>query len=183
MRQQVSAGAVIFRREADGTVKFLLLYHGRSYWYFPKGRLEHGERVATAFLREVEEETGIKRHELRIVPGFRAVDRFVFSGVPFPHEKRRREWRRDARQPISKTVIFYLAETKKREISISGAHEEGFGWFTHSEALRILRHKNTQAIIKRAYEFIHKNLPGATTGANRQSAQRHAASTSTPGRH
>ncbi len=64
MTQQISAGAVIFRRESDGTVKFLLLYHGKNYWNFPKGKLEAGERAIAAFLREVREETGLGEPDL-----------------------------------------------------------------------------------------------------------------------
>ena len=150
MRPVISAGAIIFRRER-GEVKFLLLYHGRNYWNFPKGKLERGERTMSAFVREVEEETGMRRHDLKILSGFQAQDRYVLSppGAPAGGHERGRV--------ILKIVIYYLVETRRREVTISHEHD-GFAWFGYHEALRIAKYKNTQAIIKRAYEFIQKNL-------------------------
>jgi hypothetical protein len=39
----VSAGIIVFRKSKEGT-KFLIMYHGRGYWNFPKGKLEQSER-------------------------------------------------------------------------------------------------------------------------------------------
>lgn len=154
--RQISAGAIIFRRESGGDIKFLLLYHGRNYWNFPKGKLEEGERATAAFLREVEEETGLKRGDLKIISGFRATDRYAF----FSGQQRK----------IFKIVIFYLVETKKSEVAVSSEHQ-GFGWFTYHEALNLSKYKNTKDIIKRAHEFIQKNL--RRHPAHSQRASRH----------
>ncbi len=77
MKRVISAGAVIFRRDRDGQLLFLLLYYGRNYWNFPKGKIEEGERATQAFLREVEEETGLKRNDLHLFSGFRTTERFT----------------------------------------------------------------------------------------------------------
>ncbi len=153
MNRQISAGAVIFRREPEGQVKFLLLYHGKNYWNFPKGKLEQGERAMAAFLREVEEETGLKRSDLKIISGFKATDRYAF----FVGKQKQ----------VFKIVIFYLVETKKREVMVSREHD-GFGWFTYPEALHIAKYKNTQSIIRRAHEFIEKNLRRHPAHSQRQ---------------
>ena len=150
----ISAGAIIFRRDAkENAVKFLLLYHGRGYWNFPKGRLESGERAMAAFLREVEEETGLKQSDLHIKPGFRVTDRFVFferqSGHKPPVE------RPHGRMKI---VILYLVETKRAEVTVSHEHQ-GYGWFTYAEAVRHTKYQNTKNILKQAYDFISGNLP------------------------
>lgn len=157
---------MIFRRERDGELRFLLLYYGRSYWNFPKGKLEEGERAMQAFLREVEEETGLKPADLRILSGFRTTERFTFldryARVPS---------RRTGERPlVFKVVIYYLVEARKREVVISDEHE-GFGWFTYAEALRIAKYKNTQSILKQAYEFIHKHFARTIKGHN--SSKRH----------
>ncbi len=166
MKRVISAGAVIFRREPritahgsvrgerDGELKFLLLYYGRNYWNFPKGKLEEGERAPQAFLREVEEETGLKPADLHILSGFRTTERFTFVD----HDSRAAQRRGKERPLVFKVVIYYLVEAKKREVTISNEHE-GFGWFTYHEALRIAKYKNTQGILKQAHEFIQKNLP------------------------
>ncbi|MBI3114736.1 MAG: NUDIX domain-containing protein, partial [Candidatus Harrisonbacteria bacterium] len=43
MKKTVSAGIIIFRRTKEG-LKYLLLYVGRGYWNFPKGKIEKAER-------------------------------------------------------------------------------------------------------------------------------------------
>lgn len=157
MKQQISAGAVIFRREESGAIKFLLLYHGKNYWNFPKGHLEAGERALAAFLREVREETGLGERDLKIIPGFHATDRYTFlasylrSGIAASGQSRLR-----GRQPIAKIVILYLVEAKKRAIAVSEEHE-GFAWFAYNEALRAARYQNTRDILKKANEFISKS--------------------------
>lgn len=161
MKREISAGAIIFRREPDGSVKFLLLYYGRNYWNFPKGRLEKDEKVTAAFLREVEEETGLRHGELKILSGFRATERYMFTAKP---SRRRPQLRVPER--IFKIVIFYLVETKKREVKISWEHE-GFGWFTYHEALHIAKFKNTKDILKRAYDFIQNHLRRHPTHSQR----------------
>lgn len=154
MKRVISAGAVIFRRDRDGQLLFLLLYYGRNYWNFPKGKIEEGERATQAFLREVEEETGLKRNDLHLFSGFRTTERFTFVDRYAPLSRRgERE-----RPQVFKVVIYYLVESRTRTVTISEEHD-GFGWFTYHEALRIAKYKNTQGILKQAHEFIQKNLP------------------------
>src|SRR5947209_4566819 len=72
-KTQFVAGFVVYLRTSEG-IKFLLLYRRGSYWNFPKGHFEPGESTIDAALRELEEETGIKKSELRIVPNFRSYE-------------------------------------------------------------------------------------------------------------
>jgi 8-oxo-dGTP diphosphatase len=53
----VAAGAVVLRRGPE-----VLLVHRPKYddWSFPKGKLDRGEHVTAAAVREVEEETGLR---------------------------------------------------------------------------------------------------------------------------
>ncbi len=156
MRKTVSAGIIIFRK-TDAGLKYLLLYRGRNYWNFPKGKIEQGEQSFRTALREIKEETGLKPNELRFQSQFKAFERFVFQ---YQQEK------------IFRVVILYLAETRQAQIKISAEHE-GFGWFTASEAQKILtKHKETFAILKRAHEFLrdryhmgrtHQATPAAST--------------------
>ena len=54
----VAAGAVVTRMGISGT-EYLLVHRGyRSDWTFPKGKVDPGEHVLTAAIREVREETG-----------------------------------------------------------------------------------------------------------------------------
>ncbi|HJX75424.1 MAG TPA: NUDIX hydrolase [Gaiella sp.] len=57
-----AAGGIVLRGE--GGERSVALVHRPRYddWSFPKGKLEEGEDEATAALREVEEETGLRCH-------------------------------------------------------------------------------------------------------------------------
>ncbi|HEX2128448.1 MAG TPA: NUDIX hydrolase [Solirubrobacterales bacterium] len=60
-----AAGGVIVRRRPNGEREVAVVHRPRyDDWSLPKGKLDPGEDFATAALREVEEETGL-RCELR----------------------------------------------------------------------------------------------------------------------
>ena len=151
-KQEISAGLVIFRRTEDGP-KYLILYHRGSYWNFPKGKLESEERSFDAALRETSEETGIKGHNLRLLKGFQANERYSFRG---------REGK------VFKIVIFYLAETRSPHVQLSDEHQ-GYGWFLYRDGMKILeKHKESQNILRRAHAFINPVQP-ARSRASRSS--------------
>lgn len=134
----ISAGIIVFRKTREG-VKFLLLYHGRDYWNFPKGKLEQSERSWQAAFREVREETGLKSTELKLIGNFKAFEKFFF---------------RRGNEKIFKVVILYLAETKQQNITVSDEHE-GYGWFRFSEAKKLLsRFKDSVKILEKAYTYL-----------------------------
>lgn len=139
-KQQVVAGFVVYRKTSDG-VKFLLLYRRGNYWNFPKGHFKPGERSIDAALRELEEETGIKKSELRIMPNFRAYERFFFK---------------IGNQGIYDTVILFLAETHRAEIRIEPREHSGFGWFLYHDALNVVGKKygDTRKVLKQASDFL-----------------------------
>lgn len=155
MQKIISAGIIVFRRTREG-IKFLILYHGRNYWNFPKGKVESEERSWQAALREVREETGLKSTELRFMGGFKTYERFMYSR---------------GKDKIFKIVILYLAETRQPKITVSDEHE-GYGWFTFSEARRILsKYRDSVNILQRAYDFLRsKSLRGRQAHPARPSA-------------
>jgi 8-oxo-dGTP pyrophosphatase MutT (NUDIX family) len=139
-KKQVVAGFVIFRRTTEGT-KFLLLYRRGSYWNFPKGHFKPGERTIDAALRELEEETGIKKSELRIIPNFRAYERFQF---------------RVENERIFDTVILFLAETHKAEIQIIPREHSGYAWFLPRDAMNVIgkKYEDTRKVLRQANLFL-----------------------------
>ncbi|MFA6365301.1 MAG: NUDIX domain-containing protein [Candidatus Paceibacterota bacterium] len=153
VKREFSAGIIIFRRTKEGP-KFLLLYHGGPYWNFPKGKLE-GETNFKAALREVQEETGIIESQLKFKSWFKVQDQFTYT--------------RD-RQRIFKVVTYYLAETKQQEVKIKivpenhqGEKHEGYGWFLHNDASRLLLSPTLKQNLKKAYTAIthRKEIPGS----------------------
>lgn len=144
--REISAGIIIYKRlkDRDGKIetKYLLLYQGRGYWNFPKGKLESNERSFEAAIRETGEETGILPMNLRMDRNFKEPDRYVFQ-----HEGNK----------VYKLVLFYLAETNKPEIKLSKEHE-GYGWFLFRDAIKLLKHPNSQFILKKANEHLKKQM-------------------------
>ena len=141
--REISAGIVVFRRTPEGP-RFLILYHGGEYWNFPKGHIEHEEKDLEAALRETKEEAGLGSKDLRLINNFKAYERFSF--------------RRNG-QSIFKIVIFYLAETRAREVKISDEHQ-GYGWFTFREANKILgRYRDSQKVLRQAFDFLRPKQP------------------------
>jgi len=142
--REISAGIIIYRKIEDGT-KFLILYHGRGYWNFPKGKIESEERSFQTAVREIKEETGLRREDLKFDQHFKAYEKFTF-------------WRRvgSKNTKIFKIVIFYLAETRQGQILISKEHS-GYSWFTYREAMKILsKHKDSQRVLTQAHQFLVK---------------------------
>ncbi len=140
MQNIISAGIIIFRRTKEG-LKFLILYHGRSYWNFPKGKIENEEKSWDAALREVREETGLKQAELNFIGGFKTYERFTYQR---------------GKDKVFKLVILYLAETKQPVITVSDEHN-GYGWFSYAEARRVLsKYKDSLRILDQAHDFLRK---------------------------
>ena len=63
----IAAGAVVVRSNPAGKGTEVLLVHRPKYddWSFPKGKLDPGEHIVTAAVREVAEETGL---DIRLGP-------------------------------------------------------------------------------------------------------------------
>lgn len=139
-KKQVVAGFVVYRRTSDG-IKFLLLYRRGNYWNFPKGHFMPGERTIDVALRELEEETGIKKSEVRIVPNFRAYERFYFK---------------IGNQGIYDTVILFLAETHKAEIKVAPREHSGYAWFLYHDALNVVgkKYADTRKVLRQAVNFL-----------------------------
>jgi len=142
MPKEVSAGAIIFRR--NDRIKYLLLFrkgsgHYRSLWGFPRGKIEENEEEMTTVKREVQEETGLKK--LKYLK-FREKISWFF--------------RRD-NETVFKESIFYLAESKDEKVKISKEHDE-FKWCTFKEAMELLKFKDTKQMLTKADEFLKSNL-------------------------
>lgn len=153
--REISAGVIVYRKTEEGP-KFLILYHGHNYWNFAKGKIGTEEKSFDAALREAKEETGLARTSLSFARNFKTYEKYTF-------------WRNKKR--VYKIVIFYLAETTKREIGLSDEHE-GYGWFTYKEAHRLLsRHKDSQLVLKRAHAFLTRARQNVVTAISSDKKQ------------
>jgi 8-oxo-dGTP pyrophosphatase MutT (NUDIX family) len=131
--REVSAGGIVFRRDAAGVTRFLLIKDSYGNWGFPKGHLEEGESPADAARRETEEETGLQG--LTLHGPIRIIDwHFRFRG-----------------RFIHKYCHFFLFESPDGDVVPQ--HDEGITaccWWTFPEALEELSYENARGVLRRA---------------------------------
>jgi len=135
MREQKSAGIVLFRNDSDKN-EFLLLNYPQGHWDFVKGKIEQNETSHETALRETKEETGITNIEF--VDGFEESVEYDF---------------RFKKENIHKKVIFFLAKTNEKKISLSHEHND-FVWLEYDDALKKTTFRNAKNVLSKANEFL-----------------------------
>ena len=60
VRQQISAGGVVFRGEKGGVEVVIVSVGGRNRWQLPKGLVDDGEKPEITAVREAREEAGVE---------------------------------------------------------------------------------------------------------------------------
>lgn len=134
--REVSAGGIVFRRDSDGTPRFLLIKDSYAHWGFPKGHLEEGESPVVAATRETREETGLE--QLTVQGPIRIIDwHFRFRG-----------------RYIHKYCHFFLLESPEGECSPQLA--EGITavrWEKLDRALEVLSYDNARGVLRRGAEM------------------------------
>ena len=131
MIEETSAGIVLFRKEGS-KILFLLLHYPSGHWDFVKGKKENGESYHQTAIRETKEETNITDIEF--------VDKFEeWIEYNFQFEG----------QLIQKKVIFFLAETKTKEITISFEHQN-FVWLEFDDAIEKITFDNAKKVLRKA---------------------------------
>jgi 8-oxo-dGTP pyrophosphatase MutT (NUDIX family) len=160
--REVSAGGIVFRRDPDGTARFLLIKDSYQHWGFPKGHLEEGESPAVAATRETREETGLQ--QLILQGPIRVIDwHFRFRG-----------------HYIHKFCHFFLFESPDGECTPQ--LEEGITavrWEPLERALEVLSYDNARGVLRRGAEMARTLLAvGAGRGRPRPEPIPPAVSTS-----
>jgi 8-oxo-dGTP diphosphatase len=140
-RRDISAGVIVYHRTADGC-QFLLLRSRltrRPLWEFPKGGVARGESLEAAALRELEEETGLSREHVRLLPDFVRTEDYRFLAG----EERDRTL-------IQKQVTYFLAESFRTDVRLSADEASRFAWLPLKEARRKLRYAARRAMLDEA---------------------------------
>lgn len=128
VRQERSAGVIIFRPPGE----FLLLDYGK-HWDFPKGHIKKGETELAAATRELAEETGLL--DVRFLPDFRHEITYFF--------------RKPRRGLVRKSVVFFLAEAAKGDVTLSHEHV-GFEWLNFDRAIERVTFPTAKEVLRRA---------------------------------
>ena len=135
MREQKSAGIVLFRN-ASNKNEFLLLNYPQGHWDFIKGKVEQGETPYETASRETKEETGIS--DIEFIDGFEESVEYDF---------------RFKNEDIHKKVIFFLAKTNEKKISLSHEHND-FVWLEYDDALKKTTFRNAKNVLSKTNEFL-----------------------------
>jgi len=139
MIKETSAGIVLFRKE--GTKKlFLLLHYPSGHWDFIKGKMEKGETTHETATRETKEETGIT--DIIFIENF---EKWIEYNFKYKGEL------------VQKKVVFFLAETKTKEIQISHEHI-GYTWLDYNSSIEKTTFDNAKIVLTEAQKLLSDTL-------------------------
>jgi len=145
MQYEKSCGALVLRRDEDGKLYILMIRHKPGgYRSFPKGHMERGETEYMTAVREVFEETAV---QIRITESFR--ETVHYSPLP----------------GVSKEVVYFLTETKQKEIHAREGEIAEVEWVPVDLAEQSLNHENDKTVFRAAmksYAQKHANAKIST---------------------
>ena len=136
MPTEKSCGAVVFKRQKDGSAKYLLLHYEAAHWDFPKGKQEKNEKEEQTALREIKEETGIE--DIEFADNFREPIKYFYK--------------KDG-ETVYKEVIFFLAQSATEEVKLSFEHI-GYAWLSYEHAYKKLTFNNAKELLEKADKFL-----------------------------
>ena len=139
MIEETSAGIVLFRKE-ESKILFLLLHYPSGHWDFVKGKMEQGESTHQTAVRETKEETGIT--DITFVENF---EEWIQYNFKYQGEL------------VQKKVVFFLAETKTKEIKISHEHS-GYTWMDYNSAMEKTTFDNAKTVLTKAQKLLSNTL-------------------------
>ncbi|MCE9653139.1 MAG: NUDIX domain-containing protein [Nitrosarchaeum sp.] len=139
MIEETSAGIVLFRKE-NSKILFLLLNYPSGHWDFVKGKMEEGETIHQTAIRETQEETGIT--DIIFMDNF---EEWIEYNFQYQGEL------------VHKKVVFFLAETKTKEISISHEHLD-YAWMNYQAAIEKTTFENAKSILTKSKLLLDKTL-------------------------
>ena len=139
MIEETSAGIVLFRKE-ESKILFLLLHYPSGHWDFVKGKMEQGESTHQTAVRETKEETGIT--DITFIENF---EEWIEYNFKYQGEL------------VQKKVVFFLAETKTKEVKISHEHS-GYTWMDYNSSMEKTTFDNAKTVLTKAEKLLSNTL-------------------------
>ena len=137
---QFSAGGVVIKKER-GKPRILLIKDGYGRWTWAKGHIEKGESPEKAALREISEETGLKKLEI--------IERLGQQKYFFQLKNER----------IFKTVYVFLIKSSAREkLRIQEEEVQDAGWYWPQEAAKKIEYKGQSDFLKKAVKVFERKF-------------------------
>jgi len=139
VREQVSAGGVVFRRDKERIDVVIVAVGGNNRWQLPKGLVEQNEKPEIAAVREAREEGGT---DSEVVEHIETVE-YWYAGLDGGERVR-----------FHKRVHFYLlrylsGETGNHDWEVNEAR-----WVPIDDAATQLAFDNERRVVERARELI-----------------------------
>ena len=139
MIEETSAGIILFRKEETKNL-FLLLHYPSGHWDFVKGKMEKGESIYQTAIRETREETGIT--DIAFLENFEEWIEYNFQ-----HQG----------ELVNKKVVFFLAETKTKDVKISHEHQ-GYTWMDYNTSMEKTTFDNAKIVLTKAQKLLSETL-------------------------
>lgn len=136
-KNETSAGFIIYFENGKDR-EFLLLLHREGHWAFPKGHIKKKENFLDAAKRELEEETGIVNPEL--------ISCEIILEDNYYMEKYGAE----------KTVYYFLARSKTKEIIVDGDEIKDYAWCSYDKSIEKLTYTRSKELLKNANIIINE---------------------------
>jgi 8-oxo-dGTP pyrophosphatase MutT (NUDIX family) len=130
--REYTAGGMVFRRNGRG-VDILMIQDVKGRWTIPKGHVEEGETLEETAVREIGEETGLKKLAIRD-----KLDKIFFF------------YRREGRLIFMTTHIYLMEALGDTDELIPGDSEgiTAVKWFPQEEALKLIEYKDTEKLFR-----------------------------------
>ena len=137
--QEKSCGAVVFTRDGDGTILYVIIRSHEGIYGFPKGHIEGNESEEETALREIREETGLIP---RLLPEFRRVDRYSLREKP----------------NVAKQVVYFAAEYNGQTPVPQECELSEIRLMRYQEAWNTLQFASARRILAEADRFLHSRF-------------------------
>jgi 8-oxo-dGTP pyrophosphatase MutT (NUDIX family) len=139
VKEQVSAGGVVFRGDKGNFEVVIVSVGGQNRWQLAKGMVEKGESPETAAVREAREEAGVSSEVVQLIETIE----YWYAGLD-----------NGIRVRFHKRVHFYLlryvsGDTKDHDWEVNEAR-----WVPIDDATSQLAFDNERRVMERARELI-----------------------------
>jgi 8-oxo-dGTP diphosphatase len=139
VREQVSAGGVVFRQNARATEVAIVGVGGQNRWQLPKGLVETGEKPEIAAVREAREEAGV---ETEVVEQIETIE-YWYAGLD-----------KGERVRFHKRVHFFLLRYLSGNTSDHDWEVNEARWVAIDDAVTQLTFDNERRVMDRARVLI-----------------------------
>jgi len=139
VREQISAGGVVFRGEKERTEVVIVSVGGQNRWQLPKGLVEAGEKPEITAVREAREEAGV---DSEVVQHLETIE-YWYAGLD-----------QGERVRFHKHVHFYLLRYRAGETADHDWEVNEARWVPIDDATQQLTFDSERHVMERARQLL-----------------------------